>query len=237
MNAAEELFEKLQQGNVIGLQGKSDACFGDFPIDFEKNRDYIVGNILEEWLGKWMDSRGIPNIHNERQESPDFWLNPDDLESDWLEVKSFTKSPNFDVAAFRSFLNLVIEKPWKLHSKILLIEYSMEKGVVTIEKMWLKNLWEICSSSERWPVKVQCKSGVINNIRPALWYAQNTKFPAFKCLEHFISALDETTYAYHDTRATIAERWLSNLIDSYKRHYGKELVIPRWTDIKGEYII
>lgn len=86
----------------------------DYGITVEQNN--VVGNILEEWLGKWMTSNGITHRHNERQSSPDFWLNPDNLETDWLEVKPFTGSPNFDIAAFRSFINLVISKPWKLHS-------------------------------------------------------------------------------------------------------------------------
>jgi len=82
---------------------------GNYEIKLDKAN--IVGNILEEWLDKWMTGKGITHIHNEGQASPDFWLSPDDLESDWLEVKSFTGSPNFDVAAFRSFINLIIDKP------------------------------------------------------------------------------------------------------------------------------
>lgn len=57
------------------------------------------------------------------------------MKSNWLEVKSFTGSPNFDIAAFRSFINLVIEKPWKLQSKYLLVKYKMENGVVEIEQI------------------------------------------------------------------------------------------------------
>ena len=198
------------------------------------NYDVIVENVVSEWLDKWMTSKGIAHIHNHKQASPDFWLNPDDLESNWLEIKSFTGSPNFDIAAFRSFINLVIEKPWKLHSKHLLIKYKMESGTVEIEKIWLKNLWEICSSSGTWPVKVQYKNKVIVNIRPAIWYSERTDFKPFECLEDFLAAMEETIYQY-PARVTIALHWKDRLVDSYERHYGKRLSIPRWNDIADKY--
>lgn len=158
-----------------------------------------------------------------------------DLESDWLEIKSFTGSPNFDIASFRSFINIVIEKPWKLHSKHLLIKYKMQDGVVEIERIWMKNLWEICSTSGSWPVKVQYKNKVIVNIRPATWYSERTDFKPFESLEDFLAAMEETIYQYPDTRVTVALNWKKNLINSYERHYGKRLCIPRWSDIAAKY--
>jgi len=112
----------------------------------------------------------------------------------------------------------------------------MQDGIVTVENCWLKNLWEICSSSASWPVKVQCKRGIIFNIRPATWYAVSPSYPAFSSLEHFLAAVEETIYKYHDTRATIAEHWTERLIESYRKHYGRELIIPRWNDIKNLYL-
>ena len=153
MDAADKLYKTLKEDfGFEGATGSIQFNLKDFDIRVEQNN--IVGNILEEWLAKWMNSRNIPNIHNCKQASPDFWLNLDNLESDWLEVKSFTGSPNFDIAAFRSFVNLVITKPYKLHSKHLLIKYKMTGGIVTIENLWLKNLWEISCTSERYPIKV-----------------------------------------------------------------------------------
>lgn len=235
MSAAEKLYKALQED--FGFEGASGSIvfnLKDYGITVEQNN--VVGNILEEWLDKWMTSNGITHKHNERQSSPDFWLNPDNLETDWLEVKSFTGSPNFDIAAFRSFINLVISKPWKLHSKFLLIKYKSEKGIVAIEKFWMKNLWEICSTSDKWPVKVQYKNNVIVNIRPSTWYSKNADFASFECLEDFLAALEETIYKYHETRSTISEHWSERLCRSYKEHYGRDLTIPRWNDIKCKYI-
>lgn len=235
MNRAEEIYNALLNDfGVVGATGSVSFSLKDFNITVEQNN--IVGNILEEWLAKWMDAKGFPNIHNHKQASPDFWLNPEDLNEDWLEIKSFTGSPNFDVAAFRSFIQLIIDKPTKLQSKHLLIKYKMAGGVVTIENLWLKNLWEICSPSSGFPIKVQYKNKVIHNIRPATWYSDRVDYPVFESLEDFLGALEETIYMYHDTRHLI-DTWKSNLIRSYYNKYGVTLNIPRWSDIKENYTV
>ncbi len=230
----EDIYEKLRDDFGFNeATGSVKFSLKSFKITVEQNN--IIGNILEEWLAKWMDSKGIANIHNKKQSSPDFWLDPDNLESNWLEIKSFTGTPNFDIAAFRSFINLVLEKPYKLHSKYLLIKYKMESGIVTIKDFWLKDIWDICCPSERYPIKAQVKQGVIVNIRPATWYSPQSERPTFKSLEHFLSALEQTIYTYHETRH-LAESWMPRLLSAYKECYGKELVVPRWMDIKSEYV-
>ena len=234
MEAAEKIYQMLKDD--FGLKSATGSVkfnLKDFYINVEQNN--IIGNILEEWLSKWFVAKGIPHVYNKRQEAPDFWLNPDNLETDWLEIKSFTGSPNFDIAAFRSFINLIIEKPYKLHSKFLLIKYTMNKDIVTIDDFWLKSLWEISSPSEKWPIKVQYKNKVIVNIRPSIWYSNNTEYPTFKNLEHFLAALEQTIYKYHDTNS-MDENWCERLCESYKKFYKKELEIPRWNDINKEYI-
>lgn len=232
--SAEEIFNLLQSDfNIVDAQGHIHFNLRDFRIVVQQNN--VVGNILEEWIAKWMNSKGIDHIHNAKQSSPDFWLNPEDKNTDWLEVKSFTKSPNFDVGAFRSYINEVSEHPWKLHSKYLLIKYHMdENGCVTVEDCWLKNVWEICCSSEKWPLKVQDKNRTIVNIRPAVWYSEQTNFPTFECLEDFLAALEETIYKYRDTHH-LAEEWGEKLCESYKAHYGIELHLPRWMDVRSKY--
>lgn len=233
MDAAEKLFKTLQEDfDFINATGSIQFNLRDFNITVEQNN--IVGNILEEWLAKWMNSRKFTHIHNHKQSSPDFWLNPDNLECDWLEIKSFTGSPNFDLAAFRSYINEVIDKPYKLHAKYILIKYKMEDGVVTIENFWLKNVWEISCSSENWPIRVQYKNKVIVNLRPAVWYSKNISNPHFECLEDFLAALEETIYKYHDTR-NVAENWSKRLCENYSKFFNKSIIIPRWYDIKDKY--
>ena len=204
-------FELLEK-EFVGLKLPNEIFIGNIVVPFS---DYTICSLIETMVITCLRK------HN--------------LESNWLEIKSFTGSPNFDIAAFRSFINLVIEKPWKLHSKHLLIKYKMENGVVEIEQIWLKNLWEICSSSGTWPVKVQYKNKVIVNIRPATWYSERTDFKPFDSLEDFLAAMEETIYQYPDTRVTIALHWKDRLIESYERRYGVHLNIPRWNDIADKY--
>ena len=206
--------------DLLGLQFPEKLKVGNYYMSFS---EVIVTELISQWVEDWLKKYGI-----------DYALN--DLTSDWLEIKSFTGSPNFDVAAFRSFINLVIEKPWKLHSKHLLIKYKMEDGVVTVEQFWLKNLWEICSTSSTWPVKVQYKNKVIFNIRPSVWYSDRADFSPFESLEDFLAAIEETIYQYPDTRTTIALHWKEKLMKSYQNHYGRTLNIPRWYDIKHKYV-
>ena len=231
---AEEIFLALQQNfEIIEATGEITFKLRDYPITVEQNN--VVGNILEEWLAKWLNSQDIANVHNSKQAAPDFWLDPDNLEGNWLEIKSFTGSPNFDIGNFRGYINEVIEKPYKLHSKYLLIKYRMDPGgLVTIENCWLKNVWEISSPMSQWPVRVQYRNKQIVNLRPSTWYSERVDYPSFSCLEHFLAALEQTIYRYHDTNA-IAESWADRLKEKYKEFYGKELSFPRWNDIKQEY--
>ena len=234
MDKAQEVYLKLM--NDFGFKDATgEITFTLKDIAIVVNQNNVVGNILEEWLAKWMRENEIPHKHNEGQSSPDFWLNPDSLADDWLEVKSFTGSPNFDIAAYNSFINLILQKPYKLQSSYLLIKYKMVDGKVVIENCWLKKIWEISSPSEKWTIKVQDKKGIIFNIRPAVWYSSKTDYPNFKCLEDFLAALEEVIYTYPaDTHARGAT-WKKELIQSYKNYYGVELNIPRWMDIADKY--
>lgn len=233
MDKAREIYDKLMVD--FGFkESTGEITFTLKNIAIVVNQNNVVGNILEEWLDKWMTESGIPHKHNDGQSSPDFWLNLEDKNSDWLEIKSFTGSPNFDIAAYNSFINLVLQKPYKLQSSYLLIKYKMNSGRVIIENCWLKKIWEICSPSEKWSVKVQDKKGIIFNIRPSVWYSKMTDYPNFESLEDFLSALEEVIYTYPDTHSKGAT-WKKELIKSYKDFYGVELKIPRWMDIADKY--
>ena len=107
VSKAEKVYQALMKDfGFQGATGKIVFTLKDYPITVEQNN--VVGNILEEWLDKWLTEKGITHIHNHKQASPDFWLNPDDLENDWLEIKSFTGSPNFDIAASVSYTHLTL---------------------------------------------------------------------------------------------------------------------------------
>lgn len=234
--SAGELVEKLKnEFQIVNATGSIRCNIKDFEITVKQNS--VVGNILEEWLANWLDSNNYDNIHHLKQAPPDFWLNPADTTKELLEVKCFQNSPGFDIANFQSYAKEIIEKPYRLDSNYLLIKYNMDSntGLITIENIWLKKVWEICTTSGPRSIKVQEKKNIIYNIRPATWYSSHLEYPVFKSLEHFLSAIEQTLYEYSQTRATVAEKWSDKVKESYKRYFGVDLILPRWYDIKSQY--
>ena len=231
---SEQVFEKLQAQLKKNRNGAIKFELSGFEIIVKQNN--VVGNILEEWLDKWMTEMGFSHDYNHAQSAPDFWLDIDNHDTEWLEIKAFTGSPNFDIANMMSYITEVIEKPWKLHSKYLCLKYKMDEdtGIVTVSDVWLKSVWEISCPSAKWAVKVQDKKGVIYNLRPATWYSTSTSYPIFKCLEHFLSALDYVLKTYSPT-AKIGMTWRKDVVKAYQKHFGQTLDIPLWQDIAEQY--
>ena len=86
-----------------------------------------------------------------------------------------------------------------------------------------------------WPINLQVKQNVVHKIRPGVWYSNKpTNYPMFSCLEHFISAIEETVYQNPKTRE-LSSTWLRKFLTSYEAHYGKKLTIPRWYEIEQIY--
>lgn len=237
---AEEVYNRLiNVDNILTIQGQIRFYLGDVDI-IVKQKD-VVGNIIQEWLEGWLTKNYIAFAgNNNTQMPPDFFLNPEDMTSDLLEVKAFNyeAQPGFDIADFKAYQREIIEHPYMLHSKYLIFGYSMsDKGIVTIKKLWLKNVWEICRTSDKWAINVQFKNGMVQKIRPAKWYGRNkqSKFLPFDCLEDFLAAIEETVYNNPDTRAQ-AVGWKNRMQNSYHKFYGKQIRIPRWMDISDKYI-
>ncbi len=235
---AQQIYDKLiADDKILELQGQIKFFLGDVNI-IVKQKD-VVGNIIQEWLQGWLDKRGVEYAPSENtQMPPDFFLNPDNKEENLLEVKAFNRSssPGFDIADFRMYEEEIIDKPYMLHVDYLIFGYDMsDEGVVTIKDLWLKKVWEITRSMRNWPLNLQVKQGVVHKIRPGVWYSSNqTKFPMFRCLEHFISAIEETVYQNPRTHVE-AGMWKNNFLTKYKRYYEIDLSIPRWEDIAENY--
>ena len=196
----------------------------------------VVGNIIEEWLDSWLTEHNFDHRYNRGQCSPDFWMNLDDPNKDWLEIKSFTGGANFDIANFMSFKQEIIDHPWKLDAKYLCIKYTMnnETGIVTIDDVWLKSVWEISSPSAKWAVKMQDKKNVLYNLRPASWYSTNTGYKIFESVEDFLSALDFVIKTYPPTSQD-GLNWRKRVEKAYSEYKGHPINIPLWQDIADKY--
>lgn len=236
--SAKHIYEKLvNEDKILELEGQIKFYFGDVDI-IVKQKD-VVGNIIQEWLQGWLEKRGIDYAPSENtQMPPDFFLNPDDLTKDLLEVKAFNRSasPGFDIADFRMYEEEIIEKPYMLNVDYLIFGYDMsDSGVVTIKDLWLKKVWEITRRMDNWALNLQVKQNVVHKIRPGTWYSKKPgNIPMFSCMEDFVSAVEETVYQNPKTHEN-ASTWKKMFLDSYENFYGVRLVIPRWSDIENKY--
>ena len=179
----QEVYEKLlNEDQILTLQGRIQFTLGDVNI-IVKQKD-VVGNIIQEWLEGWLTNRNIAFSRNENtQMPPDLFLN-EDKTKDLLEVKAFNRSasPGFDIADFKAYQKEIVTHPYMLHAKYIIFGYGMsDEGVVTIRSLWLKNVWEICRTSEKWPINVQFKNNMVHKIRPAQWFSdgQRIKYPTY----------------------------------------------------------
>lgn len=195
---------------------------------------------MQEWLQGWLDERGIEYAPSENtQMPPDFFLNPDDRTKNLLEVKAFNRSagPGFDIADFRMYQEEIVDKPYMLDVDYLIFGYDMSsEGIVTIKDVWLKKVWEITRRMEDWSINLQIKDKVVHKIRPGIWYSDPSRmdYSIFESLEDFISAMEEAVFQNPKTHND-AGTWKSNFLKNYKKETGKELIIPRWSDIKNKY--
>lgn len=235
---AQQIYEKLiNEDKILKLKGQIKFYLGDVDI-IVKQKD-VVGNIMQEWLQGWLEKNDIDySVNVNTQMPPDFFLNPDDKTKNLLEVKAFNRnaSPGFDIADFRMYAEEILEKPYMLDVDYLIFGYDMnEEGIVSIKDVWLKKVWQITRRMKKWPINLQIKDNVVHKIRPAVWYStRKVDYTVFESLEDFISAIEETVYQNPKTREN-AGTWKEEFLENYKNQAGKDLIIPRWIDIKDKY--
>lgn len=168
-----------------------------------------VGGLIEEWFGKWAYQNKFkvfnPKITHSSQEFPDYFVGRDG--EGMLEIKAFDRnaSANFDIANFESYCSSLSTNPERLESDYLIFGYTLEASKLTITDIWLKKIWEITTSSVRWPLKTQTKRDVIYNIRPSTWYSTRIAKTSFDSKEEFVTALFETQKKYKKLENSVEE--------------------------------
>ncbi len=203
-----------------------------------KRRD-IIGDVMQLWVEEWLKRSRIDFMPNPQpQRPPDIYLNKKNLRKDWLEIKAFNKAdnPRFSIAAFDFFARDLIERVWHLDADYLIFGYVMNEktGLLKISDVWLKKIWEITKAMSDWPLTVQFKNGIVNEIRPCNWYTMRTGIKVFECLEDFLSAFRESLYKNSRTHK-YAPEWEKKFKRAYEKYYGKEIFIPRWEDTEQKY--
>ena len=191
-NTSQELYNLLES-KKDKLKGKLNMILGGVPVTIQ-NSDSI-GNVIEEWLKKWAVKNNITLTRpGASQVFPDYLIGKDDA---YLEVKAwnFKSSPAFDIANFDSYCNTLVTCPQKIYSDYLIFGYSLTKGKLKIEKIYLKKVWEITRKMGKngFPLNVQQKNNQIYNIRPSAFHSERkTALPSFKNKDEFVKALYDT---------------------------------------------
>ena len=235
----QQVYDMLVKGDKIASKtGSIHFTLDDISI-VVRQKD-VVGNIIQEWLQGWFEAKSIEyDVGPNPQMPPDIFLDKADHTKNLLEVKAFNynAAPGFDIADFKMYSEEIVEKPYMLDVDYLVFGYDMSKsGVVTIKKVWLKKVWEMLRPMQAWPLNLQIKKKVVHKIRPGKWYSTRPqKFKFFASLEDFVAAVEETVYKNKDTRDDAAE-WKDRFVASFESFYSKEIVIPRWCDIKPSYV-
>jgi len=204
-----------------------------------KRRD-VMGEILQAWTCEWLRRARIDFIENPLpQQPPDIYLNPKNLRSDWLDIKAFNRedNPRFSIAVFDFFVEDCIKRPWHLDTDYLIFGYTINKetGDIKIKDLWLKKIWEITKPMRKWPLTLKITNGLAQEIRPCTWYATKTDTKVFESLEDFLSAFEAAIFQNPETRPE-APQWRKNFLKNYAKHYGREIKIPKWENIKEKYI-
>jgi type II restriction enzyme len=208
------LFNKLIESNIKGSLGKTTFTLNDKQTII--NDSSVIGNLIQEWLKKFMDDEGIYYKENPNsQEPPDFYMQEHSDKIQLLEVKCFKKSPNFDIANLSSYARGLLINPHRLNSDYLIIQYEQHNEYIEIIDLWLKKVWEITGPSERYPLKLQVKKGVIYNIRPSVWYSTQSTYKPFENYHQLLDALQgviNTTSNLHD----LSKNWSKTVSNAYE---------------------
>jgi hypothetical protein len=218
MTNSERLYQLLLESSFVGAKGEASFTLQNLTTPIQDKS--VFGNLIQEWLKVFMQQNQTPyRLVANTQAFPDFLMHATSDEEDLLEVKCFTKSPNFDVANFQAYARSLLENPYRLNAHYLLIEYTaLDEGLV-IENLWLKKVWEITGGSERAAVKIQWKQGNPVNIRPSVWYSTSTQYPSFTSRKEFVQALKaviDTTPAC----SNIQRDWFKKVSQKYEEQTG-----------------
>lgn len=217
---ANTLYQSLIQSGVVGSLGQTIFTLTD--ISTIVSEVSVIGYVIQDWLKDYMRQN---NIHyrssSNSQDFPDFYMHLTEDTTDLLEVKCFTNSPNFDIANYDSYVRSLITDAYRLDANYLIFKYSVKNQGIIVDSIWLKKVWEICSPSNRTPVKLQIKQSVVYNIRPAVWYSNKTKFKPFLTRRDFVTALASVVNL--KSPPNIQKNWFSNVEKNYLFHTGNTL--------------
>jgi hypothetical protein len=207
--------------------GNSENFMNFLAISIAINQKSAIGDLFQEWFSKWLTFKNIDfRTKSNTQEFPDFLLDPESNQKHLLEVKTFnySASPAFDIANFEAYCRSLKNSPYRLDADYLIFGYELINAKFYIREIWLKKIWEITGSSERYPINCQIKQDIIYNIRPVLWYSTSNRvqFKPFTNKREFVESLYKTLTQYPKTTSSNKD-WLNIVENSYYNYTGQRL--------------
>lgn len=179
----------------------------------------VIGNCLQEWLPDWFQYLGIDIRPGEgTQVFPDFVACFNNQEYA-MEVKAWNieNSPAFDLANFHSFIENTYHSPGKINAQYFILGYKPEKDGFaqgfTVERIFLKHIWEITAPAKKYPINLQVKRGSPYALRPCPFHKSPEK--AFSCKEDFIRAIRDAYIQFPSNSLSFSpDEWYSKVISS-----------------------
>lgn len=203
--------------NLKGCTGHISMCINNYNVIL--NNKSVVGDAIESWIINYLNNylvfESTLNMKIEKnlvsQTFPDAYIISSEGKT-FLEIKSFDvkADANFDLANFESYVDSLSQNIEKIYADYLVIGYSLINGIFKIEGIWYKNIWELCSPSKDWALKLQIKRGMIYNIRPCNNMTKCPKYHPFKKPSEFIDAIQSVLDNYEKTRGKY-KNWKCNL--------------------------
>lgn len=169
INSLQELFE-ISKEKLEGQHGTITITFANRSHVYTGND--VIGNCLQEWLPNWFKFLGVDIKPGKgTQVFPDFVAQFGTQTHD-MEVKAWNinNAPAFDLANFQSFIETSYSSPGKLNAQYFILGYKLEDDGFsqgfTVEKVFLKHIWEITSATTKYPIGLQVKRNMPYAMRP-----------------------------------------------------------------------
>lgn len=182
---------------------------GNVAVDIASHRVAVngkdgMGSLIEEWFCSWAtDQLKAKRIPSNTQKFPDFTgALPGQAKHYQFEVKSFhdEAEPAFDVFEPSSYIENVRSQPELLNVDFFVFSYLIEDSRITLKRVWLRKVWELCmlaGDRQSLPgLKAQVKDGgrKLEKIRPGNFHRPNSR--CFQRPEEFIDGLSTIWSAY-----------------------------------------
>lgn len=158
------------------------------------NKD-VIGGIIEEWVGIWLLQNKIAHYKiGTTQTFPDLVLGvPSDItKCQYLEIKCFniSKSPSFDLGDIIKIKQKIKEDSKVINTAYMIFGYTMNHDFIFVNKIWIKNIWQITGPSHKYPCKVSTLNGKPYKIKPVTWYNTKSKFKPFNSKYQFLKSIE-----------------------------------------------